>query len=253
MTTKPEIFFSYAWDNKNEQGESREAIVNQLYDALVAEGYTVIRDKNDVRYKDLFSDLTRRIGKGKYIVLVISDKYLKSANCMLELLEIYRRSHSDLNEMKDKIFPIVLDDARIHDLEGRIGYVAFWETRVDELNEELKKIRIEHIAPFAGDLKKYGEITSCLADLSTLLNNMNTLHPQTLSANNFTDIKNAIASEITDAVPTNEQETPAGDIKNTEGKENTGKRYTINNEGAKIGQQNIDSTVNNSGTNFNIQ
>ncbi len=30
-----EIFFSYAWGDENEQGESREKIVNELYESLV--------------------------------------------------------------------------------------------------------------------------------------------------------------------------------------------------------------------------
>ena len=33
--TTPEIFLSYAW------GETREDIVNKLYDSLTAKGYTV--------------------------------------------------------------------------------------------------------------------------------------------------------------------------------------------------------------------
>ena len=108
MESKPEIFFSYAWGDPNEIG-GREKIVNDLYDALVAGGFTVIRDKNDLRYKGLISGLTQRIGRGKFIVVAISDKYLKSTYCMSELLEIYRRSNSDIDELLKKIFPIVLD------------------------------------------------------------------------------------------------------------------------------------------------
>ena len=133
MESKPEIFFSYAWGDQNETGSSREKIVNDLYDALVAAGFTVIRDKNDLRYKGLISDLTQRIGRGKFIVVAISDKYLKSTYCMSELLEIYRRSNSDIDELLKKIFPIVLDDAKIYNPEDRVDYLDYWETKKKSL------------------------------------------------------------------------------------------------------------------------
>ena len=191
MESKPEIFFSYAWGDPNEIG-SREKIVNDLYDALVAAGFTVIRDKNDLRYKGLISDLTQRIGRGKFIVVAISDKYLKSTYCMSELLEIYRRSNSDIDELLKKIFPIVLDDAKIYNPEDRVNYLDYWETKKEQLNKEIKKIELENATTFAEELRLYDEITAVMPVVSRLLKDMNTLSVQKLSANNFGEIKNAI-------------------------------------------------------------
>jgi hypothetical protein len=143
MESKPEIFFSYAWGDGSESGNNREKIVNDLYDSLKADGFNVIRDKNDLRYKGLISDLTSRIGRGKFIVVAISDKYLRSTYCMSELLEIYRRSNSDIDEMLNKIFPIVLDDAKIYTPEERVDYLSYWEDKKDELNRHLKEIELE--------------------------------------------------------------------------------------------------------------
>ena len=191
MEPKPEIFFSYAWGDPNEIG-GREKIVNDLYDALVAAGFTVIRDKNDLRYKGLISDLTQKIGRGKYIVVAISDKYLKSTYCMSELLEIYRRSNSDIDELLKKIFPIVLEDAKIYNPEDRVDYLDYWETKKEELNKEIKKIELENVSTFAEELRLYDEITAVMPVLSRLLKDVNTLSVQKLSANNFGEIKNAI-------------------------------------------------------------
>ncbi|MEJ7830951.1 MAG: toll/interleukin-1 receptor domain-containing protein, partial [Segetibacter sp.] len=185
MPLQSEIFFSYAWSDVNELGSNREKIVNELYEALIADGYNVIRDKKDLRYKELISDLTGRIGRGKFIIVAISDKYLKSTYCMSELLEIYRRSNSDIGEMLKKIFPIVLEDAKIYNPEDRVEYLKFWEAKKEELNEELKGIGLEHAATFAEDLRMYDEITSVIPVLSTLLKDINTLNPKKLSANNF--------------------------------------------------------------------
>ncbi|MGZ5134020.1 MAG: toll/interleukin-1 receptor domain-containing protein [Flavitalea sp.] len=206
MESKPEIFFSYAWGDATESGSSREKIVNELYEALIADGFTVIRDKNDLRYKGLISDLTGRIGRGKFIVVAISDKYLKSTYCMSELLEIYRRSNSDIDEMLKKIFPIVLEDAKIYNPEDRVDYLKYWEDKKEELNEELKGISLEHAATFADDLRVYNEITSVIPVLSKLLKDINTLNLQKLSANNFSEIKNAISNAALSASASTEAE-----------------------------------------------
>ena len=196
MESKPEIYFSYAWDDQNASGPGREKIVNDLYDALVAAGFTVIRDKNDLRYKGLIPDLTQRIGRGKFIVVAISDKYLKSTYCMSELLEIYRRSNSDINELLKKIFPIVLDDVKIYNPEDRVDYVEYWETKKEELQKELKGIDLENASTFADELRTYDEITAVMPVFSRLLKDMNTLSVQKLSANNFGEIKNAIIKAV---------------------------------------------------------
>jgi hypothetical protein len=52
----PEIFFSYAWGDEKEIGESREKIVNSLYESLKNDGYKIVRDKIDLGYKGLISD-----------------------------------------------------------------------------------------------------------------------------------------------------------------------------------------------------
>ena len=208
MESKPEIFFSYAWGDQSASGMNREKIVNDLYESLKADGFNVVRDKNDLRYKGLISALTSRIGRGKFIVVAISDKYLKSTYCMSELLEIYRRSNSDINEMLQKIFPIVLDDAKIYNPEDRVDYLSYWEDKKDELNKELKGIELENVGTFADDLRMYDEITAVIPILSQLLKDINTLNLEALSANNFAEIKRAIINAAgapgvaTESIPT---------------------------------------------------
>ena len=203
MTPKPTIFFSYAWGDDTESGDNREAIVDKLYKSLIEDGYQVIRDKNDIQYKGLFSELTKRMGRGKFIVVAISDKYLKSANCMSELLEIYRKSNSDIHEMSQKIFPIVLDDAKIHDPKDRVDYLKYWEGKKEDLNAKVKGLGLEYIGAFTDELRIYNEITSIIPILSTLLKDINTLSPALLSADNFAEIKNAIVrkKEVPDLEP----------------------------------------------------
>ncbi|RYF99494.1 MAG: toll/interleukin-1 receptor domain-containing protein, partial [Chitinophagaceae bacterium] len=196
MKPQSKIYFSYAWDDENQVGEGREKIVNELHQALLAEGYKVIRDKSDLGYKGLISSLTQSIGRGDMIIIAISDKYLRSRHCMAELLEIYRRSNSDTDEMLRKTFPIVLTDAKIYQAEDRLEYLKYWESKRDELKSKLKGVELENAAPFIEELRLYDEITSVFPILSKFLNDVNTLNPQRLSGNNFEQIKDAIRLAI---------------------------------------------------------
>ena len=96
------VFLSYAWG-------VGEDLVDRLYESLVKDGFTVERDKKSVEYKGSISDFMNRLSDGGAVVIVLSDKYLKSVYCMQELYEIWHR-HKDF---KDRIFPFVLPDLRI--------------------------------------------------------------------------------------------------------------------------------------------
>lgn len=66
------IFISYAW------GGEREEIVNQIDKSLQERGVKITRDKRDLGYKGSIKEFMERIGKGNCIIVVISDKYLRS-------------------------------------------------------------------------------------------------------------------------------------------------------------------------------
>ena len=77
-----EVFVSYAWT------EESHKLVDRLQEALDQQGVRLLRDREEMRYKDSIREFMRRIGQGKCVVVVISEKYLKSENCMFEMLEI---------------------------------------------------------------------------------------------------------------------------------------------------------------------
>ena len=74
-----------------------------------------------------------RIGQGNCVIVVVSDKYLRSPNCMFELVEI-----AENKQFHDRIFPIVLADADIYDPVKRLGYVKHWEAKRAELAAAMK-------------------------------------------------------------------------------------------------------------------
>ena len=164
------VFISYAW---GEETHEREAIVNQLDRSLRARGLTIIRDKRDLGYKGMIRDFMQRIGAGNCVIVVISDKYLRSKNCMFELVEIAANK-----DFADRIFPIVLPDAKIYEAVDRIAYLKHWEKKKEDLNAELRNLKdLSNIQGITDELNDYDRFRDEISNLMYIIKNMNTLSP----------------------------------------------------------------------------
>lgn len=106
------VFVSYAWGEES---------VNQIDQTLRIRSIKITRDKRDLGYKRSIKEFMERIGQGNCVIVVVSDKYLRSPNCMFELVEI-----AENKQFHDRIFPVVLADADIYDPVKRLGYVKHW-------------------------------------------------------------------------------------------------------------------------------
>ncbi|MEJ8846300.1 COR domain-containing protein [Variovorax rhizosphaerae] len=190
---RPEIFISYAWGDKAEAGESREAIVDRLYDRLVERGQRVVRDRKDAGYRAVISEFMQRIGRGELVVAVISDKYLRSPYCMFELLEIKR--HGD---MRERLFPIVLPDAKIREMSDQLDYVLFWQQQKRKIEEKVRAIGFENLpGDFFGNYDRYYKtVFENIARMTALLNDWNSLSPELLEENSFERLLDAIEERI---------------------------------------------------------
>jgi internalin A len=108
----PEIFVSYAWgDDSSETARKRAEVVDRLCETLANEGWNIIRDKNAMRSGDLISGFMKRIGFADHVIVVSSDKYLRSRYCMAELYGIYQRSLGEKEGFLRRIIPLPLADA----------------------------------------------------------------------------------------------------------------------------------------------
>lgn len=186
MNNTPEIFISYGWG-----GES-ETTVDKIYDVFKKKGYNIIRDKIDLGYKGNIKAFMKRIGKGKIIVVVISDKYLKSENCMYEMLHIYQN-----NNLWERVFPIVLSDANIYDPISHIDYITFWEKKIDELNQKIKTI--SNFSGIGGIIEKtdqYRDIRRIIDEIIAILRDMNTLTPEMHEKSGYNELIKAIDEKI---------------------------------------------------------
>jgi hypothetical protein len=190
---RPAIYISYATDEAQETGASREAIVDRLETALTTAGYRVRRDKRDLAYKDRISEFMAEMGRADCIVVVLSDKYLKSPFCMGELLDIYRHHH-----FRERIFPIVLPDVTLNRLPGRLLYVRYWHDECANIEREMQAIAPALLSTSGShrEAEKYRDIAQHIDALLTYLADMNSQTPQDLEVNDFAALKQAIAARI---------------------------------------------------------
>jgi len=185
MVYQQSVFISYAW------GGDREEIVNQIDQSLQKRGVKIIRDKRDLGYKGSIKEFMERIGLGNCVIVVISDKYLRSANCMYELVEI-----AENKEFHDRIFPIVLSDANIYDPLKRIEYVRFWEMKRAELAEAIKTLDPANLQGIRDDMDLYDRIRDKISTLTSVLKDMNTLTPEIHQDSQFSYLYDAIEKRL---------------------------------------------------------
>lgn len=145
------IFISYNWNRKKS--------AQKLYDFFKCEGYCPSMDNHDLRYKDKLSTFMESIRASDFSILIISDKYLKSENCMTEVVHLIRD-----RDFHRKVLPIRDSDLKIFNPLERLEYINFWDSQVKDREEllrgfkqtntieELKKLKnIKYIQQNIGD------------------------------------------------------------------------------------------------------
>lgn len=180
-----QVFISYAWG-----GESEE-VANEIESILIQNGIALVRDKTDLGFKGLIREFMQRIGQGNAVVLIISDKYLKSKNCMFELLEVRKNGN-----FIERILPVVLSDANIYDSLGMLYYIKYWEQKIAELNEAAKGLTsLADARSIHADIDLYTDIRGSFDDMAELLSNMNVLTLAIMRSRQYSPLLDALGKK----------------------------------------------------------
>lgn len=180
-----EVYVSYAWNNES------KAIVERLDQALQLKGITLILDRRDLGYKGRIREFMERIGRAKCVVVIISDKYLKSANCMFELLQI-----AENGKFYDRVFPIVLSDAQIYKPTSRIEYVRYWEEQIRRFDMALRSVSSANLQGFRDEIDIYAEIRKNIAELTYILKDINSPPPEIHNESDFAELIQIIEQRV---------------------------------------------------------
>lgn len=182
------VFVSYAWD-----GES-ERTVNEIEKAFSEQGIHIVRDKRDLEYKGSIEAFEQRISKGQCVVIVISDKYLRSEHCMYELVQLEQNQN-----LRERVFPIILSDAKIYKAVERLSYVKYWDMQIEQLNQAIKQVDVmTHLSGISADLNMYARIRASFDYLTDLLSDMNALTPDIHRETDFSILITAVKHAMLD-------------------------------------------------------
>ncbi len=154
------IFISYSWNDTN--------FVDDFDDKLQRCGYKIERDIRDAEYAQSIKKFMKRIRKTDYSLIVLSDSFLKSENCMCEIFEFIKDDN-----YKDRIIPVILESANdIWGLSKGIQYTIYWKNREKEFKDLLKEIDEESKAGYINELRNISSIKDSIGEVIAIFRNM---------------------------------------------------------------------------------
>ncbi|MGL5777633.1 toll/interleukin-1 receptor domain-containing protein [Cetobacterium sp.] len=154
-------FISYCWRD--------EELVNKIDKNFLSQGIQLQRDKRDINSWESIKDFMKEIRECECAILVISSSYLKSINCMYEVLEVMKDEN-----YRDKIITVVLKSANIYNSLKKIKYIKYWQEQHTELERGIREINNFEITSKLGeDLKKIRNIMGNIDEFISIISDMN--------------------------------------------------------------------------------
>ncbi|MEM9627050.1 MAG: toll/interleukin-1 receptor domain-containing protein [Pseudomonadota bacterium] len=133
-------YVSYAWeDDRSEVGKTRAVIVDQFCSRAKEQGIIVRRDKDVMTLGDRISTFMQRIARGDRVIVVLSDKYLRSPFCMYELYEIWLQARREDERFLKRIRVFTQEDAKIWTPLDRADYAIYWTDEYEKHQKIVKK------------------------------------------------------------------------------------------------------------------
>ncbi|MDR2720291.1 MAG: TIR domain-containing protein [Nitrososphaerota archaeon] len=146
------VFISYRWAQKDFADKLERQIVPHV---------RVIRDTSSLETWGSLTEFMKRIRNEDFAVLLISDEYLKSINCMFEVSQLMKDDN-----WYSKVFFVVFDNAKkIYDVSTRDEYLTYWKNKCEKMEAQVKPPVESRI----GELQELGKIRDILRNLGDFL------------------------------------------------------------------------------------
>jgi tetratricopeptide (TPR) repeat protein len=172
---KQTLFLSYSWADT--------AIADKLDDIFKPTGLEVKRDIRYLSYKDSIKEFMSKIRETDFALLIISDHFIKSHNCMYEVLELLKE-----NNYKDRIVPVVVDGTKIYNVKDKLFYVQYWTNQYEELKTLLATVSPTDSIDFIKALRHIENIKGNIGEFLTYISDANVPSYSSLKNKNFKPI-----------------------------------------------------------------
>lgn len=195
MSVGPAVYVSYAW-----RAPDSPAMAGLLQEVCARHGIELRRDSGRIGYGDSIRGYMQGLGAGGAIVVLISEAYLRSRDCMYELLEIEKHQR-----FRERVHPIVLEDTNgfdFYQVKDRLKILKYWETRAAELEEEIAALgRRDHLADAYRELDLCADIRRDFVELTATLADMYSPRPGVLLETEFAALIERIQRVIAAPAP----------------------------------------------------
>lgn len=171
----------------------------------------ISRDIREVGYRDKFSEFMQTISDKDFVLSIISDRYLKSRNCMYEMSELMRD-----RKYENKLLFIVVSDsdkkyylsedlpndekqgvgAHIYDVYQQTEYIMYWQEKEQQLTNIIEKINDPIIS--ANQIKELEIVKTIelkIRDLMGVLFDRKGISFEEMIDTNFIDVINIIKNK----------------------------------------------------------
>lgn len=182
MIQSPTIFLSYSWANQN--------IADSLDSDFQAIGITFKKDIRDIGFKDSLLKYMDMIRETDIVLMLISDSFLKSTNCMYEVLEFVKEKN-----YQNKLLPIILKDAKIFSADGRLSYIKYWDDEYHKLEKKCSGSRLKNLGTLSSDLALLDNICSNSGEFLKNISHELSVTFEELKKNNYKQILDYIGFE----------------------------------------------------------
>ena len=172
------LFISYSWKDSK--------IVEAIEEKLLSMNIEIIRDRISLKFRDNLEQFMKNIKYADFSLILFSNNYLTSQNCMYEAIELLK-----LDNYKEKIIPIILENTDIFNVDSCIEYASFWKEKYKKLSSKLSTLDPEQRNE--DDLKVVTAIKNSVFDFLSDIRKINCL---LLSKDNINTVVNDIQRSI---------------------------------------------------------
>lgn len=181
-TKKLEIFLSYSHKDKE--------IADGVDKFFISKNIRLTRDVRDALPYSSLKKFMETIRDHDYVISLISDAYLKSTNCMFEIIQFIQEK-----KYVEKIFPIIIDKKDdIFNKEKHINYISFWQNKYKRFGKKINKLENTGTAPSHVELDKIDKIQSNIGEFLDKITELKCFPIDELESTNYKAILDKIGN-----------------------------------------------------------
>ncbi|EKO3785681.1 TIR domain-containing protein [Vibrio harveyi] len=175
------VFISYSWSDMK--------IANEIEDNLSRLQLELIRDVRDIEYKSSISDFMETIRGSDFAILLISDSYLRSKNCMKEVLHLLKD-----RDYEDKILPVLVSGTKIYSPQDRIEYTKYWFEQKEQLTNMIGALPTTAVISEYKELQTVETIFTSMNDFLSYLSDKKNLTFEELKEEGYASVISSLGA-----------------------------------------------------------